>query len=68
MGIKDSLKGKMEILDRKIKARLAVHEMDPRLKKMYKIRQKFGAVGREIDENIETIERMKRKLAEKENE
>ena len=56
------LEQKLEELDQKVKARLAYHEMDPELKRMWDIRQNFKKIGQNIDEQIELIERMKAKL------
>ncbi len=67
MSIKDAIKQKMDELDQKVKAKLAVHDMDPKLKKMHKIREDFRAVGEDIDEQIDLIERMKSKVDEKES-
>ncbi|MCP4752802.1 MAG: hypothetical protein GY866_18105 [Proteobacteria bacterium] len=66
MTLKDSIKQKLEELDKKVDEKLAVHEMDPKLKKMHRIREKFRAVGKDIDENIDLIERMKSKAENKE--
>lgn len=62
MSTKEILKRKLAELDQKVKARLAVHELDPKLKKMHKIREDFKEVGKDIDEQIDLIERMKKKL------
>lgn len=58
---KDFLKQKFEELDQKVKAKLAVHDMEPKLKKMYQIRERFRKIGNSIDERIDLIERMKKK-------
>ncbi len=62
MSAKDILKQKLAELDQKVKARLAVHEMEPELKKMWEIRQNFQEVGKDIDEQMDLIERMKKKV------
>lgn len=67
MSLKDELKKKLDQLDQKVKAKLAVHEMDPKLKKMYKVREDFRKVGKDIDESIDMIERMKKKIEKKED-
>ncbi len=70
MGLKDILKQKLDAIDKKVKDRLEVHAMDPKLKKMHEVRTDFRKVGDNIDENIDMIERMKSKVdnMEKENE
>ena len=68
MSAKDLLKKKLEELDQKVKAKLAVHDMEPELKKMWKIRESFREVGDDIDEQIELIERMKAKIDKMESE
>lgn len=70
MGLKDIVKQKLNALDQKVKDRLEVHAMDPKLKKMHKVRTGFRKVGDDIDKNIDMIERMKSKVdkMEKENE
>ncbi len=68
MSTKDILKKKLEELDQKVKARLAVHEMEPELKRMWEVRQKFKKVGQDIDEQIDLIERMKSKIDKLEQE
>ena len=65
MGIKDRLQQKLDQLDRKVKAKLAVHEMDPELKKKWQIRERFRDIGKDVDEQIELIERMKAKQDKK---
>lgn len=62
MNIKTELEQKLEDLDRKVKAKLAVHKMDPKLRKMYRIRESFKKIGRDVDDHMELIERMKTKL------
>lgn len=62
MDLKDKLKQKLEELDQKVKAKLAVHDMDPEMKKMWEIRQDFRKIGDNIDDHIDLIERMKRKV------
>ncbi len=57
---------KLEELDQKVKAKLDVHDMDPELRKMWKIRENFREVGKDIDEQVDLIERMKKKLDEEE--
>ncbi|MBU2513551.1 hypothetical protein KJ966_19590 [bacterium] len=66
MSIKEILKQKLADLDQKVKARLAVHDMEPKLKKKWEIRQNFQEVGKDIDENIDLIERMKTKVEDME--
>ncbi len=70
MGLKDIIKQKLNTIDQKVKDRLEVHAMDPKLKKMHDVRADFRKVGDNIDENIDLIERMKSKVdtMEKENE
>jgi phage shock protein A len=68
MNTKDILKKKLAELDQKVKARLAVHEMEPELKKMWEVRQKFKKVGQDIDEQMDLIERMKAKMDRQEQE
>jgi hypothetical protein len=68
MSAKDILKKKLAELDRKVKARLAVHEMEPELKKMWEVRHKFKKVGQDIDEQMDLIERMKAKMDRQEQE
>ncbi len=67
MKAKDLLKKKLEELDQKVKARLAVHEMDPELQKMWKLRQSYKDVGKDVNEQIDLIERMKRKVDDMES-
>lgn len=62
MSAKDLLKKKLEELDQKVKAKLAVHDMDPELKKMWKLRESYKEIGKDIDEQIDLIERMKEKV------
>ena len=62
MDLQDKLKQKLEELDQKVKAKLAVHDMDPEMKKMWEIRQDFRKIGDNIDDHIDLIERMKRKV------
>jgi hypothetical protein len=68
MNTKEMLQQKLEELDRKVKARLAVHELEPELKKMWEIRNNFRKVGNDIDEQIRLIERMKAKIDQMEKE
>jgi len=68
MSAKDLLKKKLEELDQKVKARLAVHDMEPELKKMWEIRENFREVGNDVDEQIALIERMKAKIDKMEKE
>lgn len=62
MSAKDLLKKKLEELDQKVNAKLAVHDMDPELKKMWKLRESYKKIGKDIDEQIDLIERMKEKV------
>ncbi|MCG8337080.1 MAG: hypothetical protein MJE63_21485 [Proteobacteria bacterium] len=62
MSAKDLLKKKLEELDQKVKAKLAVHDMDPELKKMWKLSESYKKIGKNIDEQIDLIERMKEKV------
>lgn len=66
MTLKETLKRKLDQLDQKVNARLAVHDMEPKLKKMYTVRQSFQKVGQKIDERMAKIERMKAKIDEME--
>ncbi len=62
MSAKDLLKKKLEELDQKVKAKLAVHDMDPELQKMWKLSESYKKIGKNIDEQIDLIERMKEKV------
>lgn len=62
MSAKDLLKKKLEELDQKVKAKLAVHDMDPELIKMWKLSESYKKIGKNIDEQIDLIERMKEKV------
>lgn len=66
--IEEQLKQKLAELDQKLKARLAVHELEPELKKMWEIRNNFRAIGNDVDEQIKLIERMKAKIDQMEKE
>ncbi len=62
MSLQEELQKKLEELDRKVQARLAVHDMDPKMQKMYKIRESFRKLGNDIDDKVDLIERMKEKM------
>ncbi len=62
MNTKNLLKKKLDELDQKIKAKLAVHDMDPKLKKMWKLRESYRKIGKDADEQVNLIERMKEKV------